>query len=373
MPILAICRGTQALNVVRGGTLVQHLPDSRAGGRSGRVPHRQRTPGSEPSHRGRDRSRQPARGDDRHRPRPTSTPSTTRRSIGSAATSSPSAWAEDGTIEAVEDRGRRLPDRRPVARRAADRPPGRAGAVRRVRGCRRGWFRGAFTGEDDEMKDLVERVGPAWSVWAGGHALGAYTLGVEEEAMLLDPRTWALAHRIDELLPRLPVGDAEQGLGRDARLRVRGADRGRGRRSPTRSPRSARCARAARAHARDARAAGGGLRHPPVRDLAGDRGLRRRALPVRLRLDARARPPRADVRAPRPRRRSRCRRPRSASTTGCASTCRSCSRCRPTRRSGRAATPGSRRRARRCFRPSRASACRAPSATTRPTSRPSTC
>lgn len=54
------------------------------------------------------------------------------------------------------------------------------------------------------MKDLVERVGPAWSVWAGGHELGSYTLGVEEEAMLLDPRTWALAHRIDELLPRLP-------------------------------------------------------------------------------------------------------------------------------------------------------------------------
>ena len=54
------------------------------------------------------------------------------------------------------------------------------------------------------MKDLVERVGPAWSVWARSHALGAYTLGVEEEAMLLDPRTWALAHRIEELLPRLP-------------------------------------------------------------------------------------------------------------------------------------------------------------------------
>ena len=48
MPILAICRGTQALNVVRGGTLVQHLPD-RPTGRTA-IPHRQRTPGSEPSH-----------------------------------------------------------------------------------------------------------------------------------------------------------------------------------------------------------------------------------------------------------------------------------------------------------------------------------
>jgi carboxylate-amine ligase len=49
-----------------------------------------------------------------------------------------------------------------------------------------------------------ERVTPSWSEWRGEHALGPYTLGVEEEAMLLDPRTWALAHRIDDLLPRLP-------------------------------------------------------------------------------------------------------------------------------------------------------------------------
>lgn len=48
------------------------------------------------------------------------------------------------------------------------------------------------------------RVRPAWADWAGAHALGPYTLGVEEEAMLLDPRTWALTHRIDDLLPRLP-------------------------------------------------------------------------------------------------------------------------------------------------------------------------
>ena len=47
-------------------------------------------------------------------------------------------------------------------------------------------------------------ISPAWADWAGGHAFGPYTLGVEEEAMLLDPRTWALAHRFDDLLPRLP-------------------------------------------------------------------------------------------------------------------------------------------------------------------------
>jgi putative glutamine amidotransferase len=45
MPILAICRGTQALNVVRGGALHQHLPDISA-----EIPHRQRTPGDQTSH-----------------------------------------------------------------------------------------------------------------------------------------------------------------------------------------------------------------------------------------------------------------------------------------------------------------------------------
>ena len=28
MPVLAVCRGSQVLNVARGGDLVQHLPDS---------------------------------------------------------------------------------------------------------------------------------------------------------------------------------------------------------------------------------------------------------------------------------------------------------------------------------------------------------
>jgi len=49
-----------------------------------------------------------------------------------------------------------------------------------------------------------ERTQPTWADWAGPHESGPYSLGVEEEAMLLDPRTWALAHRIDDLLPRLP-------------------------------------------------------------------------------------------------------------------------------------------------------------------------
>ena len=45
-PILAICRGAQALNVARGGTLFQHLPDEAGDS----IEHRQRGIGPKPSH-----------------------------------------------------------------------------------------------------------------------------------------------------------------------------------------------------------------------------------------------------------------------------------------------------------------------------------
>lgn len=45
IPILAICRGTQALNVARGGTLHQHLPDL-----SEEIGHRQASPADQASH-----------------------------------------------------------------------------------------------------------------------------------------------------------------------------------------------------------------------------------------------------------------------------------------------------------------------------------
>lgn len=46
MPILAICRGAQLLNVARGGNLIQHVPDVT----DGTIEHRQDIAGDRPSH-----------------------------------------------------------------------------------------------------------------------------------------------------------------------------------------------------------------------------------------------------------------------------------------------------------------------------------
>jgi glutamate---cysteine ligase / carboxylate-amine ligase len=44
---------------------------------------------------------------------------------------------------------------------------------------------------------------PDWAAWSADHGRPAWTVGIEEEVMLLDPGTWALAYRLDELLPAL--------------------------------------------------------------------------------------------------------------------------------------------------------------------------
>ena len=97
VPTLAICRGLQVLNVLRGGTLVQHLPD--AVGHSGHSP----IPAGHGLH---DVSVRPGTllaeslGWDRAGVPTHHHQAIERLGDGLVAT----AWADDGTIEAVEDR-----------------------------------------------------------------------------------------------------------------------------------------------------------------------------------------------------------------------------------------------------------------------------
>jgi glutamate---cysteine ligase / carboxylate-amine ligase len=44
---------------------------------------------------------------------------------------------------------------------------------------------------------------PAWARWNADPERPAWTVGLEEEVMLLDPEDWTLANRIDDLLPKL--------------------------------------------------------------------------------------------------------------------------------------------------------------------------
>jgi glutamate---cysteine ligase / carboxylate-amine ligase len=51
---------------------------------------------------------------------------------------------------------------------------------------------------------------PAWAEWSAAGAQAPWTLGLEEEVMLLDPRDWSLASRIGDVLPALSGAVAEQ-------------------------------------------------------------------------------------------------------------------------------------------------------------------
>ena len=99
LPMLAICRGMQALNVSRGGTLHQHLPDLTA------LDHSQSARPFAPTH-----SVSVAPGSLLHRLADAdcsaSTRTTTRPSIASAPAWRSCASAPDGTVEAVWDPAR---------------------------------------------------------------------------------------------------------------------------------------------------------------------------------------------------------------------------------------------------------------------------
>jgi glutamate---cysteine ligase / carboxylate-amine ligase len=51
---------------------------------------------------------------------------------------------------------------------------------------------------------------PGWAEWNSHGAGSPWTVGIEEEVMLLDPRDWSLASRIDEVLPALPAAIADR-------------------------------------------------------------------------------------------------------------------------------------------------------------------
>jgi len=100
LPILAICRGMQALNISRGGSLIQHLPDQWL-----EIEHRQKMPGQTASHRV----------DLAPDARLSTILGTTVIAVNSfhhqavdriGENLEPSGWAPDGAVEAIEDRSR---------------------------------------------------------------------------------------------------------------------------------------------------------------------------------------------------------------------------------------------------------------------------
>ncbi|MGI8920105.1 MAG: gamma-glutamyl-gamma-aminobutyrate hydrolase family protein [Solirubrobacteraceae bacterium] len=103
LPILGICRGAQALNVARGGTLHQHLPEIT----DGSIAHRQRQPGTEPTHEVRIAPRS----------RVAAVLGTRRLAVNSFHHQGVDllgkglravAWADDGVVEAIEGWGKSL-------------------------------------------------------------------------------------------------------------------------------------------------------------------------------------------------------------------------------------------------------------------------
>src|SRR5918997_4989577 len=103
LPILGICRGAQALNVARGGTLHQHLPAITD--RS--IEHRQSTPGWYETHEARVEARSRlASVLDRGRLGVNSFQHQAVDRLGGDLRAV--AWAPDGTVEGIEDPGERF-------------------------------------------------------------------------------------------------------------------------------------------------------------------------------------------------------------------------------------------------------------------------
>jgi len=105
LPILGICRGAQALNVARGGTLHQHIPEIT----DGSIAHRQRQPGTEVTHEVRIASRSglaAAVGSGGGRVAVNSFHHQSVDQLGDGLRAV--AWADDGIVEGIEGLGESL-------------------------------------------------------------------------------------------------------------------------------------------------------------------------------------------------------------------------------------------------------------------------
>jgi putative glutamine amidotransferase len=103
LPILGICRGMQALNVARGGTLHQHLPDVVGNG----LQHRQSEHGCVTTHHIETASHSRLRATlGGPKLEVNSFHHQAVRTLGQGLVAT--AWAPDGTIEAVEEPGERV-------------------------------------------------------------------------------------------------------------------------------------------------------------------------------------------------------------------------------------------------------------------------
>jgi putative glutamine amidotransferase len=103
VPVLGICRGLQALNVARGGTLYQHLPDVT----DGSIAHRQIEPGHRSTHHVRLASgARVARVLGATELDVNSFHHQGIETLGAGLTAV--GWAPDGVVEAIEENGERL-------------------------------------------------------------------------------------------------------------------------------------------------------------------------------------------------------------------------------------------------------------------------
>ena len=361
MPILAICRGAQALNVSRGGTLVQHLPD--VVGMS--LEHRQSGSAGIPTH---EVAVKPG-------------------SLLEGLVGRSMLKVNSFHHQAVERLGKGLN----VAARAGD------GVIEAVEGKSRPFV----IGVQWHAECLTRRHGHA-ALFEG---LTQSARGVRPPAQLGGSMTSRNAHwaAVDAARLRRGLHDRHRGRGdaaASARLVAGTADRpgpgcaGPGAGRPTRPPRRTNrrwswrpaCTRRSVRQSTSCTGCGWswsarlpcwGSRLPAPAHIRSPCGTRRwsRAAAVIRRCTAQC----GSSPGESPPSDSTCTsgsatpRTRSGSPTRCAGISRCCWRCRRTRRSGRAATPVSPRRARPCSRHFRGSASRAGSPTTTTTSPRSTC